>query len=56
MATTNVSGLEGTTGTGGGDHQVLWPIFDNLVQILWPIFDNLVSYNAGRADRSTQSG
>ena len=27
----NVSGLEGTTGTGGGDHQVLWPIFDNLV-------------------------
>lgn len=28
---TNVSGLEGTTGTGGGDHQVLWPIFDNLV-------------------------
>ena len=34
--TTNVSGLEGTTGTGGGDHQ-----------ILWPIFDNLVSYNAG---------
>ena len=29
--TTNVSGLEGTTGTGGGDHQILWPIFDNLV-------------------------
>jgi ABC-type transport system substrate-binding protein len=28
---TNVSGLEGTTGTGGGDHQILWPIFDNLV-------------------------
>ena len=27
----NVSGLEGTTGTGGGDHQILWPIFDNLV-------------------------
>ena len=27
----NISGLEGTTGTGGGDHQVLWPIFDNLV-------------------------
>ena len=28
---TNISGLEGTTGTGGGDHQVLWTIFDNLV-------------------------
>ena len=27
----NISGTEGSTGTGGGDHQVLWPVFDNLV-------------------------
>ena len=42
--TTNVSGLEGTTGTGGGDHQ-----------ILWPIFDNLVSYNAGLEPTESRS-
>ena len=41
---TNVSGLEGTTGTGGGDHQ-----------ILWPIFDNLVSYNAGLEPTESRS-
>ena len=27
----NISGTEGSTGTGGGDHQVLWTVFDNLV-------------------------
>ena len=41
---TNVSGLEGTTGTGGGDHQ-----------ILWPIFDNLVSYNSGLEPNEARS-
>ena len=27
----NISGTEGVTGTGGGDHQVLWTVHDNLV-------------------------
>ena len=27
----NFSGTEGTTGTSGGDHQMLWSIYDNLV-------------------------
>ncbi|PZC42161.1 MAG: ABC-type transport system, substrate-binding protein [Chloroflexi bacterium] len=27
----NFSGLEGVTGTGGNDHQILWPVHDNLV-------------------------
>ena len=40
----NVSGIEGTTGTGGNDHQ-----------ILWPIFDNLVSYNPGLEPTESRS-
>ncbi len=40
----NISGTEGTTGTGGGDHQVLWTVFDNLV-----------GYNADLAPTASRS-